>query len=163
MGLSTSSALRSWSCLRLVCWSHLNAWLTWMKRTPRSANRRAIRLRTANGCGRADGDEARQVLIFSSQTIQNPRAHAGPNLVFRAGVQLHNRLPVRLAVCVQAADDAEIIRKVGHLGKQAADLDAAVAMLFELPRRREQFARRHRDAFSRGSRNGFIPVAREQR
>src|SRR3989442_1622700 len=117
----------------------------------------------AYGRGRADGNEARQVLIFSSQTVENPRTHAGPNLVFRAGVQLHYRLPVRLAVCVQAADDAEIIRKVGHLGKQAADLDATVAIFFELPRRRQQFGRRHRDAFSSRSRKGFIPVAREQR
>ena len=64
---------------------------------------------------------------------------------------------------MHAAEDAEIIRKVGHLGKQAADLDAAVPMFFELPRRRQQFARRHRDAFSRRSRKGFVPVAREQR
>ena len=87
------------------------------------------------GEGRADGDEARQILVLRSQAIGNPGAHAGTDEVIAARMQLEQGAAVGGIGAVQGAQDAQVIHTLRHVGKQFADRKPAFAVVFEGPRR----------------------------
>ena len=86
------------------------------------------------GQRRADGDEAGQVRVLGAQAVGDPRAHAGPDEVVAAGVQLEQRAAVGRVGAVDRVDDAEVVHARGHVREQLADPEAALAVLPELPR-----------------------------
>src|SRR5687767_12104964 len=88
--------------------------------------------------GGAKGDEAGQVLVFGAQAVHDPRSEAGADEGVRAGVQLQQRSAMGGVVRVNGADDAEVIRAGADFREEVAHLNAALAVLLELPRRAEQ-------------------------
>ncbi len=119
-------------------------------------------MRPAIEDGRADGDEAGQVLIIGPQSVNDPGTHARAHLRFVAGVQLEHGLAVRLAIGVHAADEAQLIRVFRHFWKRSTDLQAAFAVRCEFPGRREKLAVR-RNQIAGARRHGFAVIAGEER
>ena len=87
---------------------------------------------------RADRDESRQVRIFGTKAVADPRADAWPDEVVAAGVQLHHRSAVGRVGAVTRMHHTEVIDTRGDVREQLADPQTALAMLPELPRRTEQ-------------------------
>ena len=82
-----------------------------------------------------DGDEAGEVLVFGTKSLENPEAHTWPAEGEDAGVELEESRAVIYAIPDHGADDAEVVNARGDLGKQVADRNAALTVLFELPGR----------------------------
>ena len=102
---------------------------------------RAPVVHAAVGEGRADGDEAGEVPVLGPEPVGDPRAHARPDEVVAAGVQLQQRPAVRRVGAVQGVEDAEVVDQLGDVREERADHDPALAVLLELPGRAEQLAR----------------------
>ena len=83
---------------------------------------------------RFDGDEAGQVLILGSEPVENPGAHAGALEREDASVELQHGGAVIDAVADHGADHAKIVGAGGDVREQIADRDAALPVLFEVPR-----------------------------
>ena len=88
--------------------------------------------------GRAEGDQAGEVLVLGSKAVEHPRAHRGPGKLEDPRVQLEKRLGMVREVGLHAIDDAEGVGMLGDLGKQVRDPEAALAVLLEFPGRSEQ-------------------------
>ena len=114
----------------------------------------------AMGEGGADGDKGGQVGILRAEPVADPGAEAGADEGVAPGVQLEQGTAVGRVGAVEAAHDAEVIHALGHMGKEVADRQAALAILFELPGRLQQGAGLGKgDAGQRkGERFAMIPV-----
>src|SRR5204863_10009832 len=87
-----------------------------------------------------NGDEAGEILILRSQSIDDPRAHARAHLRIAARVQLQRSTAMRGIRAVHGANDTQIVRALRKIRKQLADGQAAFAILPELPWRFQQLA-----------------------
>ena len=58
---------------------------------------------------RSDDGEGRQVLVFGPQAVADPRAHAGPGQIERAGVDPQRGLVVARMIPFHRADHAQIV------------------------------------------------------
>lgn len=98
----------------------------------------AVVLRAAVGGRRIDGDEAGQVLVLRAKAVEGPRAEGRSNKLGNAGVHLDEGLRVARLIALHAAQQAEFVGVLGDVRKRVADPQAALAALFEVPKRRHQ-------------------------
>ena len=89
----------------------------------------------------AQGDEARQILVFAAQTIGNPGPHRGARSGDIARMKQAPRRRVRGVERVHRTDNAKVVRNGGKVRQQLADFEPSPAMLSEDERRRQQSAR----------------------
>ncbi len=76
----------------------------------------------------AKRDEARQVLVLAAQAVRDPRPHAGAGETrFPAVHEQEGRLMVGY-VGVHGADDHQVVRALGDIGKDVTDFDPALAV-----------------------------------
>src|SRR5207249_2470258 len=78
------------------------------------------------------------ILVLTSQSIENPGGHAGPDESRRTGMQLQQRSAVIHGIADHRSNHAKIVDARRDVGKQLAHLDAASAMSFEFPWRFHQ-------------------------
>src|SRR5690606_6478523 len=90
------------------------------------------------GTGRGDRDKAGQVLVLRAQPVERPGAERGTDELERAGVQLQEGLRMRGKVRLHGANDAEIVRVPGDLGKEVGYPKPALSVLRKLPLGSEQ-------------------------
>ena len=83
--------------------------------------------------GGIDGDEAREVFVFGAEAVEGPGAEGGADELGGAGVELGEGLGMGGEVGGHGVDDAEIIGVFGDVGEEAGDVEAAFAVLFEVP------------------------------
>ena len=112
---------------------------------PRAAGRQAAG---------AQGDKAGEVLVLAAEAVDGPRAEARLSDTQRTGVHEHGRNLVRRDVGIHRADDRHVVHVLRGLGEELADLDARLAVGFELERRA------HRDAVAP---DGLVVHFREHR
>ena len=96
--------------------------------------------RSAFAGGGHDGDKARKVFVFGSQSVSDPAAHRGADEVGRSGVKKEGRGAVRHPFGMHGVYEAEVIDVLCDVGKECADPAAGFAVLFEIPERLEEFA-----------------------
>src|SRR5262249_55983253 len=132
-------------------------------RVRRRQKGRAVVVGATVALSRADGEEAWHALVLGSQTIGDPRAHAGPHEGVAAGVQFEQGASMSRIRAVHGLDEADIVYEPGQLGKQVANPHSALAMLVEFPGRLEQVEGLARNHF--GTREGqrLAVVSLEQR
>jgi hypothetical protein len=80
-----------------------------------------------------------QVLVFGAKTVKQPGTHAGPHLGVTPGVQFEAGAAVGGVRAVERAEYAKVVHMSGHMGEEFAHWKAALAVLFEAPRRLEEF------------------------
>ena len=96
---------------------------------------RAPHLTARVGRLRRQHHERRQVPVLRAQSVTYPCADARPADCERAGVHAERGIVMVRVAGVHAIDKRDVIHALGHLGKQRADLLAALAVLFEIPLR----------------------------
>ena len=96
----------------------------------------------AKGQRRADRDKGRQILVLGSQSVADPRAHAGPHEIVAAGMQLHHRAAMSRVGAVDRMQHAQIVDMRCEFREQLADPQPALAVLLKLPGRLQQVAGR---------------------
>jgi hypothetical protein len=92
------------------------------------------------GLGRGDHDEAGEVPVLAPEAVEQPGAEAGPRKGLFAGVHLAVRARVADIVGDARADHAEVVGAAGQVRQELAQLEAALPMLPEFPRRAEELA-----------------------
>ncbi len=100
----------------------------------------AVVLRAAEAGGGIDRDEAGEILIRRSQSVEHPRAHRRADEGGAAGMELDGRLRVGGVVGVHAVDHAHFIGVLGNVGEELADPESAGTVLFKLEWRAEEHA-----------------------
>ena len=85
----------------------------------------------AGSLGAGQHDIARQIGGFAAQTVQRPRAEAGPAELLRAGVHHDLRRGVIDGLGVQRADQAEVVGDFRGVRQDFAQLHAALAVFRE--------------------------------
>ncbi len=80
---------------------------------------------------RTHHDETRQVLVLGAQTISDPGTHARPDQPRFAAVHQQQRRFVIGNVGVHRPNDRDVVHTFADAGKNLADFDAALAVLFE--------------------------------
>ena len=93
---------------------------------------------------RANSDERRQVGVFGSQPISDPRPDTRANKIVAAGMYLKNCSAVRRVSSVQRMHKTNVVNVRRQFRKQVADTDSRLAELPKLPRRFEQITRRRK-------------------
>ena len=79
----------------------------------------------------AHDDEPWEALVFGPKSIERPRTNAGTRKGDVATVHHHEALLMIWNVAVHRPDDAEVVRVLGHFGKELADLQATLAVFGE--------------------------------
>lgn len=87
----------------------------------------------ANGGGdlRTEDDESGEVLVVSAETVGEPGAHGWSSNDVGAGVHHDERGLVVGDLSEYGADDTDVVDALADVGKELADFDAALAVLFE--------------------------------
>ena len=86
----------------------------------------------------AEHDERRQVLRFAAQAIGDPRAHAGPAELLRAGVHQDLAGSMIESVGHHRFDDGNVIHNLCQVRQQFGEFRAALAILGEFELRTQQ-------------------------
>ncbi len=81
---------------------------------------------------RTHGDKGRQVLVFRSQAVNQPRTEARPNQPPVAAVHQQQRRLVIGNVGVHRTNHGDFVDHLSDAGKQLADFDPALAAFVEL-------------------------------
>ena len=119
---------------------------------------RAVVARAAVAEAGADGDERRQAVVFGTETVTDPRAHAGADEVGGAGVEKERGGSVRDTLGVHALQEAQVIDHSGHVREEFGRPVAALAALLEFPKRLHH---PHRGTHAGlGERAGIVEVER---
>ncbi len=84
---------------------------------------------------RGQDQERRQIAVERAQPVADPGTDARPGKVERAGVHAQGGVVMVGVVAVHRADDADVVHAAGDVGKQLADLGAALAVRLEAPLR----------------------------
>ena len=119
----------------------------------------------AQPAGGVEHDEARQILRFAAESIEHPRAEAGPAKL--SGTGLHQHLPGRMVKCISRHrfHDCDVIHNFGQLRQGFRKLRATLTVLSEFEfggiQRRIRLDERILLALHNFLRNGFAVVFRQ--
>jgi hypothetical protein len=92
-----------------------------------------------------EDDETREIFVFGAEPVGHPAADAGMSGQDGAGVHLEQRRTVRGAQRVHRANQRDVVDVLRDVREQLRDFHAALAVLLERPRRRQEAARRAHD------------------
>ena len=99
-----------------------------------------------------------QVLILGAQSVGDPRTQARIALPQAAGIHLQQAGAMSKAVGMTGPNDRHVVDALGHFGKETRNLDAGLAVLFEIPQ-----AAQKRFAFgSIGVKTGIVFQVRDR-
>ena len=104
--------------------------------------------------GRTNGHVGRQIFVFRTKPVTNPRAHARPHKIIRTGMQLQQRAAMGGVCAVCAVDKTDVIHMPRHVREEFANHVTALAVRLELPRRGQQVA---------GLGEGYLRLVKRQR
>ena len=76
-------------------------------------------------------DKGGQVVALAAESVDDPRAHAGPAQARKAIVEQVERGSVREAVVIHGTDDGDIVDALREFGKEIRDFNARLAVLAE--------------------------------
>ena len=92
------------------------------------------------GKRRADREEAGEVVVVGAQAIVHPGSHPRPHECVAAGVELEDGAAMGGVGAVARVEKADVVDMPGDMREKLADMDSALAILAELPRRPEKIA-----------------------
>ncbi len=92
----------------------------------------AVIQRLVGPAPREQHDECRQVLVEATETVGDPRAHAGPARELRAGLHERDRRVVVDRLGLHRADERDVVRDLRGMRQELAEPCAALAVLPEL-------------------------------
>ena len=93
-----------------------------------------------NGVAAFEDDVAGQVFVGAAEAVADPGAGAGMSEEGEAGVYGEVPLGVFVDGAGHGADDGEVVGAMAQVGEEAADVEAALAMLLEFEGAGEDFA-----------------------
>jgi hypothetical protein len=91
---------------------------------------------------RANCEKRREIPVFGTKTVDDPRSKAGADKSVTTGVKFECCATMCGIGSMSAADDAEIVDALGNVGEKIRNREPAIAVAFEFPGGLQKVARR---------------------